>query len=92
MIPDYLRGKSAAKILDEVKGRIVSSSEEGTFFDRYVAYADAMLLIAITHALCNADEVLVESADKAFKDMVRSQEAEGRAIAFLNMVLPKEIK
>lgn len=90
MIPAYLKGKSAAQILDDAKRRIITSSDEGTIDERYMAFADRMLVIAITHALCNADDALVESCDPHNKHMIKAQEAEGRAIAFLNAILPKE--
>jgi hypothetical protein len=91
MIPKHLQGKSAAQICSEMKTRWFILSES---IDRedYILLLEGFMLQAVTHALCNADEVIVESDDKSYKEMVKSQEAEGRAIAFLNIVLPYEEK
>lgn len=84
MIPKYLQGKSAAQIMDEVHNRIVSLNSNTPMND-LLNKLEMIALIAVKDALCNADE------EKYWVHMSqRGAEAEGRAIAFLNMVLPKE--
>jgi hypothetical protein len=70
MIPRYLQGQSAAKILTTIEAR----GEPLEFYKM-------MLLIAIKDALCAAD-------DSGIGDDSRGAEAEGRGIAFLNLVVP----
>lgn len=95
MIPEHLKGKSAATICSEMKTRFYTLSESIDQAD-YIMLLEGFMLMAVTHALCNADEVGIESGnspyDRPYKDMVKAAEAEGRAIAFLNLVLPKETK
>lgn len=55
MIPEHLKGKTAAEIPDTVKARIIVSNDDELLIERYVEFADVMLLLAIKDALCAAD-------------------------------------
>lgn len=85
MIPAYLQGKSAAQIVDEQRERFVAEgyNDVNERVTRRVNQLEMLLLVAVKDALCNADEV---------KELIQEGEyqAMGRAIAFLNLVLPKE--
>ena len=85
MIPEYLKGKSAAVICNEMKTRFYTLSESISKED-YILLLEGFLIQAVTHALCNADP------SKNWSEVDRAQEAQGRAIAFLNIVLPYEEK
>jgi hypothetical protein len=84
MIPDYLKGKSAADIVNEVRNNFIFKDRhtpETLSVEGYCDYLETHLLLAVKDALCNADEV---------KELIQEGQynAMGRAIAFLNMVLP----
>ena len=79
MIPDYLKGKTAAQIIGEVGAKFIE--QKGFDEKDYILYLENMLLLAVKDALMNAD-----ATGKLHKD--RAEQAEGLAIAFLNMVLP----
>jgi len=89
MIPEHLQGKSGAKVLSEAKKRITQRHID---FDvdiiviQHIAFMETMLLLAIRDALMNVDGKVLCDGDYA----LMGSEAEGRAIAFLDMVLPKE--
>lgn len=86
MIPEHLQGKKAEQIIDEQRKRFEQQSNILYLtVDQYVCYLESFLLIAVKDALCNADKV---------KELVQEggYQAQQRAIAFLNMVLPYEDK
>lgn len=87
MIPEYLKGKSAAQIVDEQRERFISEpyNDVDERAARRIKQLEGMLLKAVTHALMNADGVAMCDGDYG----LMGSEAEGRAIAFLNLVLPK---
>ena len=87
MIPEHLKGKSAAKIVDEERKRFDKQSIV-TYLtaDQRIRYLENLLLLAVKDALCNADGKNLCGNDYG----LMGSEAEGRAIVFLNMVLPKE--
>jgi len=80
MIPAHLKGKSAMRICADMHEQFVMTHNATR--EDYTKYLEGLLLIAVTHALCNCDATGKLHLDRAL-------EAEGRAIAFLNMVLPK---
>ena len=84
MIPDYLRGKSAAQIVDRMRHDIwtsqTGSGEEAT--ENYVRHIEILLLLAVKDALMNADGKNLCDNDYG----LMGSEAECRAIAFLNKV------
>lgn len=82
MIPEYLKGKSAVQILEDMENRIYSSNSTSPFSDSNEKMR-MLLIIAVKDALMNAD-----ATGKLHKD--RAEQAEGLAIAFLNEVLPYE--
>ena len=82
MIPEYLKGKSAAQIVGEMGDRFRNSVGAVGVEQRYIQYLEGLLLLAVKDALMNAD----------YEDSLSALEAEQRAIAFLNMVLPYENK
>lgn len=85
MIPAYLKGKSAAQIVDEMNERFWNNVQYcgGKVKDDYKPMLNGLLLLAVKDALMNADEVneLVEKGE---------YQARQRAIVFLNTVLPYE--
>jgi hypothetical protein len=88
MIPDYLVGKSAAHIIGEQNIKFFAKTTSETRQEdiySYAIYLEGLLLIAVKDALCNADDRIQET-------VLRGVEAEGRAIAFLCMVLPYKEK
>ena len=84
MIPAHLKGKSASSICAEMHERFVMTHNATR--EDYTRYIEGLLLIAVTHALCNADGIALCDGDYG----LMGSEAEGRAIAFLNEILPKE--
>ena len=87
MIPQYLQGKSAAQMVDEIK-KEYSGIEHLPYNSDYVRKLEGLLLLAVKDALCACDGVKMCGRDYG----LMGSEAEGRAIAFLNMVLPYENK
>lgn len=85
MIPKYLIGKSAARIVDEVK-RKFAQDVHIDYYREYAQQLEMLLLISVKDALMNADD------DNQVKELVEyiNDGAEQRAIAFLNKVLSKE--
>jgi len=81
MIPIHLVGKSAVQIADEITLRFISGLHDNG--EDYIKYLEMLLLLAIEDALMNCEEV---------KELIEDGEyqAQQRAIAFLNIVLPKE--
>ena len=88
MIPDYLQGMSAAQIVDKIRGNylhIETGDYEG-LEKSYGRYLEGLLLLAVKNALCNADPLSFDGFGSTYDS--RGREAEGRAVAFLNIVLP----
>ena len=84
MIPTYLQGKSAVQICNEMRYNIFRNHTIETIgMGNYLQQLEMLLLLAVKDALCNADEI---------KELIQEGEycAMGRAIAFLNTVLPYE--
>lgn len=94
MIPEYLKGKSATQIVDEQREQFIAQSYHCTddrIKDR-INQLETFVLLSVTYALDMIDNEY-EIGQIPFKDAkTRIAQAEGRAIAFLNMVLPKETK
>ena len=84
MIPIYLVGKSAVQIIDEINKRFFKSVGHVSMEAQadYIRNLEYWLCLALGDALCNCDEV---------KELIQEGEylAQQRAIAFLNLVLPK---
>lgn len=78
-IPEYLKGKSAAQIVDVMTLKFISGTHDNG--EDYIKYLEMLLLLAVKDALMNCDEV---------KELIQNGEyqAQQRAIAFLNIVLP----
>lgn len=89
MIPKHLKGKSAAEIVGMFKDNYISKSynnvEERTLF--YIRQLEIYLLLAIKDALMNA-----ESMSCCETLTSRGLDAEGRAIAYLNLLAPYKVK
>ena len=86
MIPTYLQGKSAIEICNSMRYRVFKGHSVDTpKFDTYIQELEMLLVLAVKDALCNADEVKELIVEGEYRAM-------GRAIAFLNMVLPYEEK
>lgn len=89
MIPQYLQGKSAIEICVEMKSKFalkrasLTNDKVNEYYERFI---EGLLLIAVKDALCNADGKNLCDGDYG----LMGSEAECRAIAFLNTVLPKE--
>lgn len=86
MIPVYLQGKSVETIMANMRSSFIFKSRhtsETFSVEGYCDYLEMLLIIAIKDALCNADYE---------NEPMGSDGAAGRAIAFLNMVLPYEEK
>jgi predicted metal-dependent RNase len=88
MIPKYLQGKSAVQIIKEQRERFIAESYNNVderVRDR-IMQLENMLLLAVKDALMNVDngEIVVING--------HLQDAEQRAIAFLNMVLPYKVE
>lgn len=90
MIPEHLQGKCAVQIVDEQRDRFISEpyNDVDERVAKRIKQLERMLLIATTHALMNADGKVLCDGDYG----LMGSEAEGRAIAFLNIVLPYEEK
>jgi hypothetical protein len=84
MIPKHLKEKSALQICAKMKEKY-HLSHNATPRD-YIVYIEGLLLLAVKDALCDADGVKMCDGDYG----LMGSEAEVRAIAFLNTVLPKE--
>lgn len=82
MIPHYVQGKSAARIVDEAK-RNFAKNAHIDYYREYAQQLEMLLLVAVKDALCNCNGM-----QGTYVNYVEG--VEGRAIAFLNMVLPKE--
>ncbi len=94
MIPEYLKGKSAAQIVDEQRDRFISEpyNDVDERAAKRIRQLETFVLLSVTYALDMIDNEY-EIGQIPFKDAeTRIAQAEGRAIAFLNMVLPKETK
>ena len=88
MIPEYLKEKSAAQIVVEQREMFIATpyyNAEERIKDR-ITQLETLLLLAIKDALCNVDGETLCDGDYG----LMGSEAECRAIAFLNTVLPKE--
>lgn len=87
MIPEHLQGKSAAQILDKIRENFERQKTVTYLTDyNYAKLLEEFLLLAIKDALCNTDGKTLCDGDYG----LMGSEAECRAIAFLNTVLPKE--
>jgi transcription antitermination factor NusA-like protein len=84
MIPKHLVGRSAARIVDEVKRKFAKESHID-YYREYAQQLEMLLLLSVKDALMNAEEI---------KELIDEGQynAMSRAIAFLNMVLPYEEK
>lgn len=90
MIPAHLKGKSAAVICEEMKTRFFTLGE-GVSDKDYIILLEGFLIQAVMHAMCNADIKREGSYLGHIEDYSKvGIESEQRAIAFLNIVLPKE--
>lgn len=85
MIPKYLDGKSAVEIVDEIRDNFnnIETGDLKTLREDYIRNLEYWLVLAVKDALMNCEEV---------KELIQDGEyqAQQRAIAFLNTVLPKE--
>lgn len=81
MIPAHLQGKSAENIITRIKQSATELTDR-----QYIKKLEYLVLLAIKDALCNTDGKMLCDGDYG----LMGSEAECRAIAFLNTVLPKE--
>lgn len=86
MIPAHLQGKSAENIITRIKQSATELTDR-----QYIKKLEYLVLLAIKDALCNTDGERVGSPLANIEEFSKlGIDAERRAIAFLNMVLPKE--
>lgn len=90
MIPVHLKGKSATVICEEMKTRFFNVCD-GVNEKDYTLLLEGFLIQAVMHAMCNADGERSGSVLANIEEYSKlGVDAEQRAIAFLNIVLPKE--
>jgi len=85
-MPKHLEGKSAVEIVVEMHNRfgIGADSDENDYI-MYAQYLEKVLVLAVEHALLNADEVKELITEGQYNAMPR-------AVAFLNTILSYENK
>jgi len=95
MIPKHLQGKSAIQIIDEINKKFFGEITRTKYVSAqlqadYIRNLEYWLGLAVKDALCNADEL--KDTGEYDDYTIKGEEAEGRAIAFLNFVLPYKEK
>jgi hypothetical protein len=88
MIPKHLQEKSAVQIVGSIKGQIcgIDKFVYDRDYNRYIILLEKLLVLAVRDTLMNADGKVLCDGDYA----LMGSEAEVRALAFLNTVVPKE--
>jgi len=88
VIPGHLQGKNAEQIVEESKEEYENHAYNKYLSIDYKEYLEKLLLLAVKDALMSADGKNLCDGDYE----LMGSEAECRAIAFLDMVLPYEEK